>query len=90
MHRRLSSKVHYTHRHPSKNLLTPSQHENVPLSATHSLPSHLTHPDRTKRVKDARNEAQKEIDDYKKEKDNEYQKFESEVRMDVRMREGTG
>lgn len=37
-------------------------------------------------MKDARNEAQKEIDDYKKEKDNEYQKFESEVRMDVRMR----
>jgi V-type H+-transporting ATPase subunit G len=35
--------------------------------------------DRTKRVKDARNEAQKEIEDYKKEKDAEYQKFEKEV-----------
>lgn len=45
--------------------------------------THLTHQDRTKRVKDARNEAQKEIDDYKKEKDNEYQKFEQEVRIHV-------
>jgi len=49
----------------------------------HLQTSHLTPPDRTKRVKDARNEAQKEIDDYKKEKDNEYQKFESEVRMNM-------
>jgi V-type H+-transporting ATPase subunit G len=40
----------------------------------------LTYPDRTKRVKDARNEAQKEIEDYKKEKEDEYQKFEKEVR----------
>jgi vacuolar-type H+-ATPase subunit H len=31
-------------------------------------------------VKDARNEAQKEIEDYKKEKEDEYQKFEKEVR----------
>jgi hypothetical protein len=42
---------------------------------------HLTLQDRTKRVKDARNEAQKEIEDYKKEKDAEYQKFEKEVRI---------
>lgn len=42
-------------------------------------PNSLTNQDRTKRVKDARNEAQKEIDDYKKEKDSEYQKFEKEV-----------
>ena len=37
------------------------------------------YPDRTKRVKDARNEAQKEIEDYRKEKEDEYQKFEKEV-----------
>lgn len=42
-------------------------------------PTHLTPQDRTKRVKDARNEAQKEIEDYKTEKENEYQKFEKEV-----------
>ncbi|KAF2820558.1 vacuolar ATPase, partial [Ophiobolus disseminans] len=36
----------------------------------------IVQQDRTKRVKDARNEAQKEIDDYKKEKDTEYQQFE--------------
>jgi V-type H+-transporting ATPase subunit G len=41
--------------------------------------AYLTHQDRTKRVKDARNEAQKEIEDYKKEKENEYQKFDKEV-----------
>ncbi|EOA91463.1 uncharacterized protein SETTUDRAFT_30001 [Exserohilum turcica Et28A] len=40
--------------------------------------THLTALDRTKRVKDARNEAQKEIDDYRNEKDAEYQKFEKE------------
>jgi vacuolar-type H+-ATPase subunit H len=32
-------------------------------------------------VKDARNEAQKEIEDYKTEKENEYQKFDKEVRL---------
>jgi len=36
--------------------------------------------DRTKRVKDARSEAQKEIEEYKLEKETEYQKFEKEVR----------
>ena len=41
----------------------------------------LIYPDRTKRVKDARNEAQKEIEDYRKEKEDEYQKFEKEVRQ---------
>lgn len=41
----------------------------------------LTFEDRTKRVKDARSEAQKEIEDYKKEKEAEYQKFEKEVRI---------
>jgi vacuolar-type H+-ATPase subunit H len=36
--------------------------------------------DRTKRVKEARDEAKKEIEDYRKEKDDEFKKFESEVR----------
>ena len=35
--------------------------------------------DRTKRVKEARDEAKKEIDAYKKSKDDEFKKFESEV-----------
>ncbi|KAK4555975.1 hypothetical protein LTR86_007195 [Recurvomyces mirabilis] len=34
--------------------------------------------DRTKRVKDARSEAQKEIEDYRKQKDEEFQSFEKE------------
>ncbi|KAF1993877.1 vacuolar ATPase [Amniculicola lignicola CBS 123094] len=38
----------------------------------------IVQKDRTKRVKDARNEAQKEIDDYKKEKEEEFKKFEKE------------
>lgn len=37
--------------------------------------------DRTKRVKEARDEAKKEIDAYKKSKDDEFKKFESEVRL---------
>ncbi|KAL1387026.1 H+-ATPase G subunit [Phyllosticta capitalensis] len=43
------------------------------------------HPDvarpreyRTKRVKDARSEAQKEVDEYKKQKEEEFKKFETE------------
>ncbi|KAI9798631.1 MAG: hypothetical protein M1825_005055 [Sarcosagium campestre] len=40
--------------------------------------SALTVKDRTKRVKDARSEAQKEIEDYRKEKDEEFKKFEAE------------
>ena len=35
--------------------------------------------DRTKRVKDAKSEAQKEIEEYRKKKEGEYKKFESEV-----------
>ena len=35
--------------------------------------------DRTKRVKEARDEAKKEIDEYKKSKDEEFKKFEAEV-----------
>ncbi|KAL8657277.1 MAG: hypothetical protein Q9226_002088 [Calogaya cf. arnoldii] len=34
--------------------------------------------DRSKRVKDARSEAQKEIEDYRKQKEDEFQKFEKE------------
>ena len=36
-------------------------------------------PDRTKRVKDARSEAQKEIEDYRKQKEEDFKKFETEV-----------
>jgi hypothetical protein len=35
--------------------------------------------DRTKRVKEARDEAKKEIDAYRKQKDEEFKKFEAEV-----------
>ncbi|PSK51744.1 V-type proton ATPase subunit G [Elsinoe australis] len=35
-------------------------------------------PDRTKRVKDARSEAQKEIDEYRQQKEEEFKKFEKE------------
>lgn len=35
--------------------------------------------DRTKRVKEARDEAKKEIDAYKKEKETEFKKFETEA-----------
>lgn len=38
------------------------------------------HLDRTKRVKDAKSEAQKEIDEYRQKKEEEYQKYESEVK----------
>ena len=48
---------------------------NVPLNQT-SIDLVL---DRTKRVKDARAEAQKEIDEYKKRKEDEFRKFEAEV-----------
>jgi V-type H+-transporting ATPase subunit G len=39
----------------------------------------LTLVDRTKRVKDARTEAQREIDAYRKQKEEEFKKFEAEV-----------
>lgn len=61
------------------------QQENV-IYPYHTIPHQvtaLTYPDRTKRVKDARNEAQKEIEDYRKEKEAEYQKFEKEVRSQL-------
>lgn len=37
--------------------------------------------DRTKRIKEARDEAKKEIDTYRKTKEAEFKKFESEVRL---------
>lgn len=36
--------------------------------------------DRSKRVKDAKTEAQKEIEDYRKQKDDEFKEFEKKVR----------
>lgn len=36
--------------------------------------------DRTQKVKDARSEAQKEIEEYKRQKEQEFKRFESEVR----------
>lgn len=39
----------------------------------------LTRIDRTKRVKDARTEAQKEIEEYRRQKEEEFRKFEAEV-----------
>lgn len=38
------------------------------------------HADRTKRVRDAKSEAQKEIDEYRQQKEEEFKKFEAEVR----------
>lgn len=43
----------------------------------------LTQPDRTKRVKEARTEAQREIDEYRKQKEDEFKKFEAEVRSEL-------
>lgn len=66
------------------NITNTSQHENV--SADSRIMEIwvliLTPTDRTKRVKDARSEAQKEIEDYRKQKDEEFKKFEKEVRQD--------
>ena len=47
----------------------------------HDDSSYLANPhsDRTKRVRDARSEAQKEIEEYKKQRDEEFKKFEQEV-----------
>jgi V-type H+-transporting ATPase subunit G len=36
--------------------------------------------DRTKRIRDAKAEAQKEIEEYRNQKEEEYKKFEAEVR----------
>jgi hypothetical protein len=37
--------------------------------------------DRTKRIRDAKSEAQKEIEEYRKQKEEEFKKFEGEVRL---------
>ena len=42
-------------------------------------PKRANGADRTKRVKDAKAEAQKEIEEYRKKKQEEYKQFESEV-----------
>jgi V-type H+-transporting ATPase subunit G len=39
-----------------------------------------TTTDRTKRIRDAKAEAQKEIEEYRNQKEEEYKKFEAEVR----------
>ena len=36
--------------------------------------------DRTKRIREAKSEAQKEIEEYRNQKEEEYKKFEAEVR----------
>jgi hypothetical protein len=45
----------------------------------HDLLTPLT--DRTKRIRDAKSEAQKEIEEYRKQKEEEFKKFEGEVRL---------
>ena len=64
-------------------VLTHSQQENVcperQLNPPTSASTHTQSTDRTKRVKDARSEAQKEIEDYRKQKEQEFQAFEKEV-----------
>lgn len=39
----------------------------------------LRNPDRTKRTKDAKSEAHKEIEEYQQQKEEEFKKFEAEV-----------
>lgn len=40
-------------------------------------------PDRTKRIKDAKSEAHKEIEEYRHQKEDEFKKFEAEVNIDL-------
>ncbi|RMZ81804.1 hypothetical protein DV738_g2023, partial [Chaetothyriales sp. CBS 135597] len=54
-----------------------SQQENV-RSNWRRMSAPTNDPDRTKRVKDAKTEAQKEIEEYRKKKEEEYKKFEVE------------
>jgi len=44
--------------------------------------------DRTQKVKDARSEAQKEIEEYKKQKENEFKEFESKVGLSASLLRG--
>lgn len=52
----------------------------APAPATNVNPASDSCADRTKRVKDAKSEAQKEIEDYRKQKDEEFKSFEQKVR----------
>ena len=58
-------------------------HSNTPTSACGHRIDQRTDMDidRTKRIKEARDEAKKEIDTYRKTKEAEFKKFESEVRL---------
>lgn len=69
-------------------MLTPRfriQQENV--CAPHRLRSRTIcskiTPDRTKRIKDAKSEAHKEIEEYRHQKEDEFKKFEAEVSIDL-------
>lgn len=58
-------------------------------SIYHPYPNHHFPPanpprDRTKRVKDARSEAQKEIEEYRNQKEEEFKAFEKQVRNTTR------
>ncbi|KAJ5876173.1 V-type ATPase [Penicillium soppii] len=48
----------------------------------------IVQQDRTKRIRDAKSEAQKEIEDYKKQKEEEYKKFEGEHSSGYKVAEG--
>lgn len=47
--------------------------------ALHHMQTRSLTPDRVQKLKDARTEAAKEIEEYKAQKDAEFKKFESEV-----------
>lgn len=71
---------------------TPSESLYVtPPSPPQCLPSKHTKliVDRTQKVKDARSEAQKEIEEYKKQKENEFKEFESKVGLSASLLRGS-
>ena len=53
--------------------------DNKTMRPTSRGMSWFDNTDRTKRVKEARTEAQREIDEYRKQKEEEFKKFEAEV-----------
>lgn len=59
--------------------LTDTQHESVRNQPILSGMQYLTREDRTKKVKDAKSEAQSEIEEYKKQKDDEFKAYEEKV-----------
>ena len=61
-------------------LLNPCPCTSHPGMGSHQH-THKSTIDRTQRVKAARTEAQKEIDDYRKQKEEEFQRFEKEVNI---------